>query len=486
MKTLLIKNTQRIKRVLSPLALSLAVGFSIPASASDGTAALQGLLDKIKSDSVTESRENRAREARFLQDKNAQQQLLAEAKAELKAQEKLSDQLLKASDNNEKTLKETQNTLDLRSGELKELFGVVRQFAGDNKGIFEASMITAQFPERTAFMSEMAESKKLPTTAKLEQFWHEILREMVESGRVVNMPATVVYGEGDEAQKNIIRVGNFNAIADGKYLNYSPAVGKFQELSRQPDGSVLSAVSTLEQAQSGYVPFYLDPSRGQILSLLVQSPSLSERIDQGGVVGYVILGLGALGLLLALACYLNLTRIGLGVRKQQKTEQVIKGNPLGAIMKVYRDNRQADLETLELKMDEIIMSSTPSIERGVGSIKLIASVAPLLGLLGTVVGMIATFQAITLFGTGDPKLMANGISEALVTTMLGLVVAIPTLFAHSLVQSKSRRLIQMLEEQSAGFIARHQEETLGSEGRIVKEVLSTEPVKKPTKTAQPA
>ncbi|WP_419834511.1 hypothetical protein [Endozoicomonas atrinae] len=301
---------------VKPLLFSLGLGIAFSGSANEGTAALQDLLNKIKADSVTESRENRAREARFLEDKNAQQRLLAEARAELKAQERLSDQLLKQSDTNEKTLKETQNTLDLRSGELKELFGVVRQFAGDNKGIFEASMVTAQFPERTAFMTEMAESKKLPTTGKFVQFWHEILREMVETGRVVEMPATVVYGEGDEAQKNIIRVGSFNAISEGKYLTYSPAVGKFQELSRQPESSILSAVAELEQSQSGYTPFYVDPSRGQILSLLVQSPSISERIDQGGVVGYVILGLGALGVLIALACYLNLVRIGAGVRKQ--------------------------------------------------------------------------------------------------------------------------------------------------------------------------
>ncbi len=471
-----------MKSAVKPLLFSLGLGMAFSASANEGTAALQELLNKIKADSVTESRENRAREARFLDDKNAQQRLLAEAKAELKAQERLSDQLLKQSDTNEKTLKETQNTLDLRSGELKELFGVVRQFAGDNKGIFEASMVTAQFPERTAFMTEMAESKKLPTTGKLEQFWHEILREMVETGRVVEMPATVVYGEGDEAQKNIIRVGSFNAISEGKYLTYSPAVGKFQELSRQPESSILSAVAELEQSQSGYTPFYVDPSRGQILSLLVQSPSISERIDQGGVVGYVILGLGALGVLIALACYLNLVRIGAGVRKQQKTEQVIKGNPLGEIMKAYQDNRDADLETLELKLDEIIMRSAPSIERGVGSIKLIASVAPLLGLLGTVVGMIATFQAITLFGTGDPKLMANGISEALVTTMLGLVVAIPTLFAHSIVNSKSRLLIQVLEEQSAGFIARHQEQDLNTGARNTRATVTTDSAA----TAQPA
>ncbi|CAM3654745.1 MotA/TolQ/ExbB proton channel family protein [Parendozoicomonas haliclonae] len=451
-------------KTATPLVLALGLGLSANAAVAEENT-LQGLLNKIKNDSVTESQANKQREAVFLKDRNEQRRLLAEAKAELKAQEVLSDKLLKQSDINEKTLTETKNTLDIRSGELKELFGVVRQFAGDNQGIFQASMITVQHPERTAFMAQMAESKELPTTVSLERFWLEIMQEMTESGRVIEVPGTVVYGEGNEEQKTVTRIGTFNAVSDGKYLNYSPSVGKFEQLSRQPDAAVLESAEAIEAANAGYVPFYLDPSRGQILSLLVQSPSLKERVDQGGPVGYVILGLGAVGLLLALICMLNLARIGSGIRKQQKSEQVIKGNPLGDIMQAYQDNRGADLETLELKLDEIVMKAVPGIERGVGSIKLIAAVAPLLGLLGTVVGMIATFQAITLFGTGDPKLMAGGISEALVTTMLGLVVAVPTLFAHSLVQSRSRRMIQVLEEQSAGFVALHQEKDLNTGAR---------------------
>ncbi len=145
------------------------------------------------------------------------------------------------------------------------------------------------------------------------------------------------------------------------------------------------------------------------------------------------------------------------MRKQLKSDQVIKGNPIGDMLGAYQAHRGDNIEDLESKLDEIILRNVPKFEKGISIIKLIASVAPLLGLLGTVVGMIATFQAITLFGTGDPKLMAGGISEALVTTMQGLVVAVPMLFLYTLVQTQSRRLIQVLEEQSAGFVARYQE-----------------------------
>ncbi|MEC8351463.1 MAG: MotA/TolQ/ExbB proton channel family protein, partial [Pseudomonadota bacterium] len=99
----------------------------------------------------------------------------------------------------------------------------------------------------------------------------------------------------------------------------------------------------------------------------------------------------------------------------------------------------------------------PKITRNLTLIKIISVVAPLLGLLGTVTGMINTFQAITLFGTGDPKLMAGGISQALVTTVLGLVVAIPTVFLYTLLNTRSKNMLLILQEQSAGIIAERSE-----------------------------
>ncbi|MGD8637210.1 MAG: MotA/TolQ/ExbB proton channel family protein, partial [Gammaproteobacteria bacterium] len=201
----------------------------------------------------------------------------------------------------------------------------------------------------------------------------------------------------------------------------------------------------------------VDPSRGSLLGLLIQAPSLRERIDQGGVVGYVIIVLGVIGLLIAVWRLLYLSGVGAGIRKQLKSETPNEKNPLGRILKVYDDNVDTDTETLELKLDEAILREAPNLEKWQGGIKVLAAVAPLLGLLGTVTGMIATFQAITLFGTGDPKLMAGGISQALVTTVLGLCVAIPLVLLHSWVAGRSRGLIEILEEQTAGIIARKAE-----------------------------
>ncbi|HCE3714132.1 biopolymer transporter ExbB [Vibrio parahaemolyticus] len=418
---------------------------------------LSELLKNVKSESIVESKENKEREAVFKRDRDQQAVLLQQAREELAAQQALGDQLKATFDENDKQLTELTETLRVRSGTLGEMFGVVRQYAGEFKGLFAASQNAVQFPERDALLTKLAESKELPSTQELEAFWHTILQQVVVSGDTSTTKATVVYGEGKEAVRDVTLVGEFNAIADGKYVIYVPQTGKFEELSRQPSKNITSQVAGFESAKGTYEPLFLDPSRGVILSLLVQSPTVQERIDQGGIVGYVILAMGAVGVIIALLCFLRLQIIGGKMRKQAKSDTVIPGNPLGEVIQAYQDHKGDNLEDLEAKLDEIILRNAPSIERFISSIKLFASVAPLLGLLGTVMGMIGTFQAITLFGTGDPKLMAGGISEALVTTMLGLVVAIPLLFLYTIVHSKGRRLVQTLEEQSAGFIARYQE-----------------------------
>ncbi|MPS38895.1 MotA/TolQ/ExbB proton channel family protein [Vibrio sp. VGrn 2] len=435
----------------------LASLFMVSGVQADAPKNLSELLKNVKSESIVESKENKAREAEFKNNRDKQAALLQQAREELAAQQALGDQLKATFDENDKQLTELTETLRVRSGTLGEMFGVVRQYAGEFKGLFAASQNAVQFPERDALLTKLAESKELPSTQELEAFWHTILQQVVASGETATTQATVVYGEGKEAVRDVTLVGEFNAIADGKYVTYVPQTGKFEELSRQPRTNITRHVAGFESASNSYEPLFIDPSRGVILSLLVQSPTVQERIDQGGIVGYVILGMGAVGAIIALVCFLRLQVIGGKMRKQAKSETVIPGNPLGEVIQAYQEHKGDNLEDLEAKLDEIILRNAPSIERFISSIKLFASVAPLLGLLGTVMGMIGTFQAITLFGTGDPKLMAGGISEALVTTMLGLVVAIPLLFLYTIVHSKGRRLVQTLEEQSAGFIARYQE-----------------------------
>ena len=211
----------------------------------------------------------------------------------------------------------------------------------------------------------------------------------------------------------------------------------------------------LFELEEGFTAMAVDPSRGQILGLLIQTPGIGERINQGGFVGYLIILIGLLGVAMSLWRMKYLKDEGDAINRQLKSSEPSNDNSLGRILSIYKENQGIDPETLELKVDEAILREVPQLEKYHSIIKVFAAVAPLMGLLGTVVGMIVTFQALTLFGTGDPKLMAGGILQALVTTMLGLIVAIPLVFLHSILTSWSTSLIEILEEQSAGLIAKN-------------------------------
>jgi biopolymer transport protein ExbB len=189
-----------------------------------------------------------------------------------------------------------------------------------------------------------------------------------------------------------------------------------------------------------------------MLALLVQVPDLITRIKQGGIVGMIIIFLALAGVIIALERFYVLSVIDRKVVSQMKDKQPGE-NPLGRIMKIFMDNPDIDSDTLGLKLDEAILKELPPLRRGLGTLALLAAIAPLLGLLGTVTGIIDTFQAITLFGTGDPRVMSGGISQALVTTVMGLVAAIPLLLLHSFLSTKSNRLIHILDENSAAFVA---------------------------------
>lgn len=432
------------------------------ANAQQPAQSLEELLDNVRRGTVIETEEHRQREAEFIAAKNRQAQLLRQGKQEQARQEKRSDNLETRFERNEIKLAELEALLANRLGTLGELFGVVRQVAGDTRGVAEASIVSVQYPERIEFLSKLAQKRELPEIEELEGLWYELMREMTETGKVVRFPATVITLDGKQVSQEVIRIGVFNAVSEGKYLQYLPESGKLAELGRQPQSRFLNWAVDLAEARSGVVAFGLDPSRGTILSLLIEKPDLIERIQQGGTVGYIIIGLGIVGVLLIIWRMFALFTVGGKVTNQMRDlGSPSQGNPLGRVLAVHQENRGVDVETLELKLDEAILKEIPNLERGLATVKVISVVAPLLGLLGTVTGMIATFQAITLFGTGDPKIMAGGISQALVTTVLGLTVAIPTVLLHSLVSGRSKGIIHILEEQSAGLIAMHAEEQEG-------------------------
>ncbi len=445
-----------MKKLSISLILVLTALFA--ATATVQGANLDSLLKQVKQAKAEEARLNKQREAEFLKDKNRQAQLLAAAKKKLAAEKARGESLKQQFDDNEKNLAEAEETLERRQGNLGELFGVVRQVAGDVAGILDSSLVSAQYPGRSKALVKMSNDKKLPSIPELEELWYEMQHEMTESGKVVRYQDSVIAVDGTESQQEVVRVGVFNTTTDGKFLRYLFEKDQLIILPRQPARRFTQMAANLQKATDGIVPMAVDPSRGSILKLLVQAPDLRERVAQGKEVGYIIIGLAAFGFLLALYRMISLGVTGMKVRSQLKhADSPKKNNPLGRVLLSWYDNKDADLETLERKVDEAVVKEVPRLQRGLSILKILAVIAPLLGLLGTVTGMIQTFQSITLFGTGDPKLMAGGISQALITTVLGLMAAIPLTFLHAIVAARSKSLVQVLEEQSAGIIARHAE-----------------------------
>lgn len=418
---------------------------------------LEQLLEITENDRQASGVINDQREQKFLATRDRQKFLLEQAVARLDQEEKRSVRLQKKFEENEKTLEDIQETLRIRIGNFGELFGVVRQVAGETIAIVKNSIVSLQFPNREKNLTGLAEARGIPSIEQMHDLRVELLREMSQSGQVQRFQKQVVLPGGSIVDAEIVRVGVFNAITENFFLQFVPDTQSLQVLARQPARRYQSMAKDLFALDAGYTTMAVDPSRGQILSLLIQAPGLAERINQGGLVGYFIIFIGLLGLALSLWRLLILRQDGQAINQQLTTDIVSQGNALGRILSVHDEHDVMDTESLELKIDEAILKEVPKLEKYHSIIKVFAAIAPLLGLLGTVVGMIVTFQALTLFGTGDPKLMAGGISQALVTTMLGLIVAIPLVFLHSVLTSWSGTLIEVLEEQSAGLIARHAE-----------------------------
>ena len=416
---------------------------------------MEKLLEITKSDSITTGAMNVERERKFIDARDRQKALLEEAKARLTLEEERAVRLQKNFEENEKILEEISETLRIRIGNFGELFGVVRQVSGEAIATLKNSLVSIQYPGRGDGLAELAETRNLPSIDQMKNLLVILLEEMTKSGNVERFDSEVILPGGSISDAEIVRVGVFNAITEDYFLKFIPETQSLQVLARQPAGRFRSMADDLFDLDDGYTAMAVDPSKGQILGLLIQTPGIGERINQGGLPGYIIILIGLLGLAMSLWRMKYLKEEGDAINRQLSSNEPSKDNALGRILAIQKENADVDPETLELKIDEAILREVPQLEKYHSIIKVFAAVAPLLGLLGTVVGMIVTFQALTLFGTGDPKLMAGGISQALVTTMLGLIVAIPLVFLHSILTSWSTSLIEILEEQSAGLIAKN-------------------------------
>lgn len=446
--------------LLALLQAALCLGQEAPAAGQITN--LDQLLDSVRQAQREQQALNTRREQEFLRDNARQKELLEQARRDFDRRKKENQPLLAVTENNKLQIAELEKELKSLVGEMGDLASTFHEFAGDFSAVMQQSMITPQFPRRGEQMRELAASTVQPSIEQIETLWLALQQEMTEGGKIAVFQAPVVGVDGSSTQREVLRVGTFSAYAEGDFLRYVPETAELLLLSRQPSGRFRDEAREFALQREGVAPVIVDPSRGSLLGMLAYTPSLRERIEQGGSIGLIILFLGAFGLLLTLWRILYLGVVYLRIQAQMRdVGKPSQANPLGRVLSSVEGISLDEEELLQLKLDEAVLAEIPALERGNGLIKLLAATSPLLGLLGTVTGMILTFQAISLFGSGDPKLMAGGISQALVTTVLGLVVAIPLLFGHSLINALSRSMIQRLDEQCAGVLARNAEQQSG-------------------------
>jgi len=446
------------------LTAALAMGIiGLPAAAQSAATppaakTLDELLEQVRTADARDAKANAEREARFASARDQQGKLLADANAEKTALENQAAALAKQFEVNDQTIGELTQARDVKAGNLGELFGVMRQTAGDFATVARNSMLTAQFPDRVAQIDRLAQTKTMPPMEDLNRFWFEMQREMTEGGKISRIQAKVTAPDGTQADKTVLRVGPFVATSEGQFLEYTTGSSAFSTPPKQPPGNFGDLAEDFEEEGSGYHAMVVDPTRGVLLSLFSQRPDMLDRVKAGESVGYIIIAVGVIGALIAIYQFIYLSITNAKVNQQlSNLSQLAANNPLGRVLLAFKGNNAPksgeEAEVVELRVSEAVLKELPPLERGQSFLKLAVAAGPLLGLVGTVVGMIHTFQVITESGSGDPKLMAAGISQAMIATLLGLGIAIPLLFANAALVSRSKRITQILDEQSTGLLA---------------------------------
>ncbi|MCH7868493.1 MAG: MotA/TolQ/ExbB proton channel family protein [Myxococcales bacterium] len=420
---------------------------------------LDELLDMVKTGFRLEREATQKRETIFVQAKDLQEELLREIEGRVATEEARAERLETTFAINEENLAKLEDNLEQRLGTMGELFGVVRQVAGDMQAHVWESVTSSQLPDREKLLERLGRGKELPKTDDLEKLWFELQREMTEQGKIVSYTTNVLTMDGDEHPREVVRAGVFSVISDDKYLVWDPDIQKVRELSRQPPTRYLQTVGPYQDnTGEGFTLLAVDPSRGSLLNALLDSPSPTERVQQGGYVGYAIIVIGIFAGVVGISKLVTLSQTNRKVKAQRLRNDANPDNPLGRVLQVYAQNPTLDPEALELRLDQQVIEEADQLDHNMWIVRVVSVVAPLMGLLGTVTGMIKTFQAITMFGAGDPKMMAGGISEALVTTMLGLITAAPLVLLYAFISTSRKRILAVLMGQSAGLVAMRIEE----------------------------
>jgi biopolymer transport protein ExbB len=402
------------------------------------------LLELVKTNKSIFLNEDNKRLNSFITKVSDRQALLDDAKTKLANEIDRNINLEASFEQNEKTLAELEEKLEIKVGVLGELFGVTRQYAGELLAASENSVVFYEFPNRPEVLKDIGQ-EKVHNLDQLENLWISYFDEIVAGSEIKNFEATITSPNGENIVGEVTRYGLFSASYDGKFVKPVSSLDSFQLLAKQPENTFTKTLSKHKRADE-YTNLAIDPTRGFLLSLYLDKANWFERIAQGKSIGFVIIFIGFIGLAFSIFKIIRLREYSNEVLNNKSD------NIPSQMESLIKDGTSR--ESKENIIDEFIINYSGKIEWGNNWVKFFAAVAPLLGLLGTVIGMIETFQAITLFGTGDPKQMAGGISQALVTTMLGLIVAAPLLGMYTYLSEKTESIVQVLEEKASYILSK--------------------------------
>ena len=405
---------------------------------------IQDLINRVEKNSQDLAKADSKRVNNFINKVKDRKFLLSKAKKQLVDEEARNKRLEDLFEDNELKLSELETELQIKLGVLGELFGVARQMAGELNADSESAYNFSEFPNRTAALQEIGKIK-VHNLKNLEDLWVLHLNEIASSGEIKEIKANIINSNGDIQPSNLVRYGPFNMVQGKSFVKPDIANNAFSVLPKQPDRGITKTFRS-HYKSDGYSVAAIDPTRGFLLSLYLDKPSTFERVAQGKLIGFIIVVIGLSGLIFAAYRYYSLNLYANSIKSKSEADVFNQIDNLST--------KSTTIDTFERECDEILLTINGNLNWGVNWIKFLAAVAPLLGLLGTVIGMIETFQAITVFGTGDPKQMAGGISQALVTTMLGLIFAAPLLAMYTLLSEKVSDILQEIEEYVAVSIVK--------------------------------
>ena len=395
--------------------------------------------------------------------------------ANLKAQDKKEGDNLTALENQYQALRkeEDQHKKDLENekDEIQAIEDTVRATCKDAISVSRDNPITAEYPDRKEVLDKIANSKRFPGMNWIKALVEFYFSEMEESGRIVRRNGNFIGPDGRETSGEILRIGRFTTYyrlpnGDVGFLKPEADGTRLDAVQGEAPSRYLRQISDYFDKKSDILP--IDLSSGNEFLQWTKSQTFGDWLATGGPIMYVILVVGIIAVLI------GLERIFVLSTKSKASEQFMaqlkelanQGNwkeakalcssksrvPTCQMLDAALEHVGYSQDVMENALQESILRQVPKLERFLPTLALLAVIAPLLGLLGTVQGMIQTFKIITEVGTGNPTLLASGISVALYTTYFGLMIAVPIMVVHHIFKSRVEKIVVDMEEKGTAFI----------------------------------